>query len=107
MTISPVIRRRAQRTAIIAIVACATIAALFGTLQVKRHHELVGLSYSLSAITDELRVAEEDNRRLRLERSLLTAPSRIERMATELGLVHPEPKQIRVISSKQRELASR
>ena len=48
---------------------------------------------------DELRAAEEQNRRLRLERALLTAPERIERLAVELGMVHPEPEQIRALGA--------
>ena len=101
MRVSPLVRRRAQRIAIVALITCAALAAVFGALQVQRHHELVSLSYSLSTVSSELREAEEENRRLRLERSLLTAPARLEKMALELGLIHPDPAQIRVIGSKE------
>ena len=98
-------RRRAARVAVIALASFALIATFFGALQVKRHHELLRLSYQLSDVTDELRDAEEENRRLRLERSVLTSPARIEAMAAELGLVHPDPTNTRIIGS--RELARR
>ena len=88
---------RAQRIAIIAIVACAVAAAFFGVLQVKRHHELIRYSYELSEVSESLRNEESENRRLRLERSLLSSPKRLEGLAAELGLVHPSPNQIRVI----------
>ena len=88
---------RAQRIAIVAIVAFAVVAAVFGIGQVKRHHELVGLSYELSDVGDKLRNAEAENRRLRLERSLLSSPERLEELAKEIGMVHPSPTQIRVI----------
>lgn len=97
--------RRASRAAVIALVASAIVATFLGTLQVKRHHELVRLSYELSDVTDELRTADEENRRLRLERSLLTAPARIEPMAADIGMVHPRPDQLRSVGP--RELATR
>ena len=46
----------------------------------------------------ELRRLEEENRRLRLERSMLRHPDRIERYAQHLGMIRPDPRQIRVVA---------
>ena len=93
-------RARGQRIAVTAIIAAAVLAGFVAVSEVKHHHRLVKLSYDLSEATGELREAEEENRRLRLERSLLLAPERIERLAGELGMIRPEPAQIRRISSQ-------
>lgn len=86
---------RAQRIAVAAMVAAAASAAFVGVAEVDRHQELIRLSYELSSVSRETREAEEENRRLHLERSLRSAPERIERLATELGMVRPKPEQMR------------
>lgn len=95
---------RSRRLAVVAMVLAAASAALFGALEVHRHHELIRISYELSELGDRARAAEEENRRLRLERSLLTSPERIEAMAGELGMIRPAPGQIRRVP---REVATR
>lgn len=92
---------RSNRIAVIALVVISAAVALFGAHTVGRHHALVRVSYELSEIEGALRDAEEHNRRLRLERALLTAPARIEQLAAELGMVHPQPDQIRVLGWPQ------
>lgn len=86
---------RAQRIAVAAMVAAAASAAFFGVAEVDRRQELIRVSYELSEVSREARAAEEENRRLHLERSLRSAPERIERLATELGMVRPKPEQMR------------
>lgn len=103
-------RLRHQRIAVAAIAAIAAVVAFLAIGQVKRHHRLVKLSYELSEVTAELRQAAEDNRRLRLERSLLLAPERVERLAGELEMIRPAPEQIRRVGPPRhanRELATR
>lgn len=92
---------QAQRIAIAAMIVAVASAAFFGVLEVKRHHALIRLSYELSEVGDQAREAEEENRRLRLERSLLSAPDRIERLAGELGMVRPAPEQIRELPAEE------
>ena len=58
---------------------------------------MIRLGYTLSEETTELRKLEEENRRLRLERSMLRHPDRIERYAQHIGMTRPDPSQIRVI----------
>ena len=77
------------------MLAAAAFAAFIAITEIKRHHRLVQLSYELSERSDELRTLEAENRRLRLERSLLLGPERIERLAKEFGMVRPGPEQIR------------
>jgi cell division protein FtsL len=96
-------RQRKQRIAVVALVAVAAIAMFFGILQVKRHHELVRISYEISDVTEALREAEAENRRLRLERSLLTSPERLEQLAADIGMVQPGAKQIRIIERPEKE----
>lgn len=91
---------RHQRIAVVAIIAIAVFAAFVAIAEIKHHHRLIKLSYELSGATVELRRAEEENRRLRLERSLLLAPERIERLAGELGMIRPRPSQIRKLSAE-------
>ncbi|MDY6848763.1 MAG: cell division protein FtsL [Thermodesulfobacteriota bacterium] len=53
------------------------------------------LQYEISALETQVREAEQDSRRLRLEVASLSKPSRIERIAvTKLGLRAPAPDQI-------------
>lgn len=94
-------RLRGQRITLAAIIAVAAFIAFVAISEVKHHHQLVKLSYELSEVTAQLREAEEENRRLRLERSMLLAPDRIERLAGELGMVRPEPSQIHELSGER------
>jgi cell division protein FtsL len=57
----------------------------------------VRLGNELSAATVELRRHDDQPRRLRLEKSVLTSPARIERLAAALGMVRPAREQIRVV----------
>ncbi len=79
------------------IVIAAALAAL-GTMRVHNQHRLVVLGYELSQATAELREKNEENRKLRLELSVLTAPDRIERLAEGMGLSPPAPGQIRTVT---------
>jgi cell division protein FtsL len=68
----------------------------------------IRLGYAISVETRERQRLEEEDRRLRLERSLLRSPARIERLAREkLGMTRPDPAQIRVVRPGATELAAR
>ncbi len=85
------------RLAVIALVGMAALATAIGLRHVGHRREVVRLGYELSAATVELRRLDEEARRLRLEKSVLTSPARIERLAAGLGMVRPAPEQIRVV----------
>jgi cell division protein FtsL len=74
-----------------------------GIRQVSDRRERVRLGYELSAASAELRRVSEENRRLRLEKSVLTDPDRIERLAANLGMVRPTTDQIRVVPTGRRQ----
>lgn len=68
-----------------------------GVQHVSHRRDHVRLGYELSSASAELRRVSEENRRLRLEKSVLTDPDRIERLAASLGMVRPSTDQIRVV----------
>jgi cell division protein FtsL len=74
-----------------------TIVVSIALFHVWRRHHLIRVGYELSDASEELRATQEDNRRLKLERSVLTNPDRIERLATAMGMRRPEPTQIRIV----------
>jgi len=89
------------RSAIIALIIAAIVVTAFAVVQVGRRHEVVRLGYALSKASERLRVAEEQNRRLELERATLTAPERIRALALGLGMGPTPPDQIRVVHAPQ------
>jgi cell division protein FtsL len=59
---------------------------------------VIRAGYDLGERMREVRILEEEGRRLRVELSLLRSPERIERVARErLGMVTPGPDRIRVV----------
>jgi cell division protein FtsL len=81
------------------LILCGLLTGL-GIRHVSDRRERVRLGYELSAASAELRRVSEENRRLRLEKSVLTDPDRIERLAANLGMVRPTTDQIRVVVEK-------
>lgn len=75
----------------------ASLLCGLGIQHVSHRRERVRLGYELSSASAELRRVSEENRRLRLEKSVLTDPDRIERLAASLGMVRPSTDQIRVV----------
>jgi cell division protein FtsL len=80
------------------------ILCLFGvgvaaaTAHVSLRTRVIRAGYDLGERMREVRVLEEERRRLRVELSLLRSPERIERVARErLGMVTPSPDRIRVV----------
>jgi cell division protein FtsL len=80
----------------VVLVAAAMIMGL-GVRHVASRREVVRVGYELSAAAAELRHLEEAGRRLRLERSVLTGPERIDTLAAGLGLAPPLPEQVRIV----------
>jgi len=102
---APVVRAPAARfvaapAARVAVASALIVAALLlaiGLFHVSRRKHILHLGYQLSQARNELRLLREDNRRLRVELSVLTNPERIERLARTLGMIEPLAGQIRVV----------
>ena len=81
--------------AVMALVA--TLVTTIAVVRISRRHQVITLGYELSRSAEKLRHARELHRRLELERATLTAPGRIEELATKLGMTAAPPDQIRVV----------
>lgn len=84
----------------VAVAGMITIAAVVIALavgHVTRRQEAIRLGYDLSDALTELRHAQEENRRLRLERSVLTSPDRISGLAAQMGMHQPTEGQVRIV----------
>lgn len=85
------------KVAVAGMCGLALVATLLGLAHVARRQEVIQLGYQLARATEELSDNQEENRRLRLEKSILTNPERIERLAESLGMRQPGPEQIRIV----------
>lgn len=85
------------RIAVIGMVVLALVLVTLGMAHVARRQQVIRYGYELSRALDELAREQEENRRLRLEKSTLTNPERIRRLAESLGMSPPGSDQIRVI----------
>ena len=56
---------------------------------------MVELGYRLNVEIKQLREVQEDNRKLRLEKAVLTDPDRVEKLARAIGMRRPDKGQIR------------
>jgi|GEM_PF-526242 len=90
-------RRNPTRLAIIAMMTAAIIVAVLGIVHIHNRHRVVQRGYDLTRTNNKLRRLQEDNRRLRLEKSLLTNPARIRRLARERGMRPPSTGQVRIV----------
>ncbi len=104
MTSSPLYRifKRADgaapvRSIVIAMIVLACALTAIGVIRVSRQHEVLRLGYQLSRGSEEVRQLREVRRRLELERATLTAPDRIRRLATQLGMTTVAPDRIRIV----------
>ena len=91
-----------MRPVIIAMVLLACALTTVGVIRVTRQHEILQLGYQLSKHSDQVKQLEEVRRRLELERATLTAPDRIRRLATELGMTPVAPDRIRIVVANDR-----
>lgn len=65
-----------------------------GVFMVAERHQAIRKGYLLTELAKEVRKLSEENRKLRLERSVLTSPERIEKLAKLRGMVPPSPQQV-------------
>ena len=80
---------------VLVVIACALTAV--GVIRVSRRHEVLALGYRLSHEAQHVQKLRETKRRLELEHATLTAPDRIRKLATELGMTQVAPDRIRII----------
>ena len=85
------------RTIVIALVIAAAVLTAVGVIRVGRQHEVLRLGFELSRASDQLSRLHEARRELELELATLTAPDRIRRLATQLGMTPVSPDRIRVV----------
>jgi len=84
------------RTIVIALVIAAAVLTAVGVIRVGRQHEVLRLGFELSRTSDQLSRLHEARHELELELATLTAPDRIRRLATQLGMTPVSPDRIRV-----------
>ena len=85
-----------SRPRITLMVLLGILGIALGSRKIAAEHDRVRLGYELSEAQRELRQLQEENRRLRLEYSVLISPERIKTLATALGMRRPMPGQIRI-----------
>lgn len=90
-------KRSPIRLAIVAMLVAGAIVTLLGVIHVRNRHKVIRLGYELTRATATLRQLQEENRKLRLEKSVLTSPDRIQRLAKDRGMTPPASGQVRVI----------
>lgn len=90
------------RSVVIAMVLVAVVLTALGVIRVMRQHEVLRLGYRLERQAERVRQHEELKRRLEVERATLTAPDRIRRLATLLGMTTVPPDRIRIVDVPHR-----
>jgi len=88
------------RLVVIVMVALAVAATTVGVIRVSRQHEVLSLGYKLSKRNEQVKQLAEARRRLELERATLSAPDRIRRLATQLGMTPVAPDRIRIVTAE-------
>lgn len=87
-------------TLLLFIIGLFAVGVSAATAHVTLRTRVVRAGYDIGERMREIRALEEEQRRLRVELSLLRSPERIEKVARErLGMVTPAPDQIRVVKA--------
>jgi cell division protein FtsL len=86
------------RAVVIALVIAGALLTTIGVIRVERQHEVLRLGFELSRTSEQLGRLHEARRALELELATLTAPDRIRRLATQLGMTPVPPDRIRIVS---------
>jgi cell division protein FtsL len=90
------------RVVVIALVIAAAVATAVGVVRVSRQHEVRRLGFELARATARVGRLHETRRELELELATLTAPDRIRKLATQLGMTPVSPDRIRIVSGHVR-----
>jgi len=88
------------RAVVFALVLGAALMTAIGLVRVARQHEVLRLGFTLSRTSEQLGRLHEARRQLELELATLTAPTRIRKLATQLGMTPVSPDRIRVVSPR-------
>ena len=87
------------RALVTGMIALAVAGAALGVLRVERRHEVLRLGYELERQSEHVVELREAKRRLELELATLSAPERIRKLATALGMVPVSPDRVRVVEA--------
>jgi cell division protein FtsL len=90
------------RSTVIAMVLAACILVGLGVVRVTRQHDVLRIGYQLDREAEHVRRLREVNRRLEVELATLTAPERIRKLATQLGMTTVAPDRIRIVDVPNR-----
>jgi cell division protein FtsL len=90
------------RSVVIALIAVAVLCTATGVIRVARQHEVLRLGFELSRKSEQVHRLRETRRQLELEHATLSAPDRIRRLATQLGMTTVAPDKIRVVGQRAR-----
>ena len=90
------------RSIVVAMVLAAIMLTGLGIVRVTRQHDVLRLGYQLDRQAAQVRHLREVNRRLEVELATLTAPERIRKLATQLGMTTVEPDKIRIVDVPHR-----
>jgi cell division protein FtsL len=90
------------RSVVIAMAIAACLLTTVGIVRVTRQHDVLRLGYQLDRQTAQVRQLREVKRRLEVELATMTAPERIRRLATQLGMTTVEPDKIRILDVPHR-----
>ncbi|HUH04922.1 MAG TPA: cell division protein FtsL [Kofleriaceae bacterium] len=94
-----------MRVAVVCMMMLTAVAIALGVGHVSRRQEVIKVGYELGRAMSDLRAQQEENRRLRLERSVLTNPERIRKLAEARGMQQLTQGQVRVVRPARNELA--
>lgn len=92
----------AVRDAIIMMIVLAALVTTLAIAQIARRHDVVRAGYELSQETQTLEELRARHRDLEVEHAMLTDPSRLRELATQLGMVPAQPDAIRVVKRSKR-----
>ena len=90
------------RLGVVAMVLLAIALVTVGVIRVTRQHEVLRLGLQLSKASDNVRKLRETRRQLELELATHTAPDRIRKLATQLGMTTVAPDKIRIVGPTSR-----
>jgi cell division protein FtsL len=90
------------RSVVIALIVVAALVMATGVIRVGRQHEVLRLGFELSRKSEHVHRLREERRQLELEHATLSAPDRIRRLATQLGMTTVAPDKIRVVGQRAR-----
>jgi cell division protein FtsL len=90
-----------MRPVVIALIVVAVALTGLGVYRVSRQHDVLRRGYELSRRSEQVRKLRETRRQLELEHATLSAPDRIRRLASQLGMTQVAPDRIRVVSRRK------